>query len=80
MKWRRGPRSGDMYSFAGTGAGMLFVTPATNGDPVYCGGWFADGPYPVGRIGPYPTEEAAQKAVLSQSRRALRHALRSLTK
>ncbi len=78
--WRPCPHNPDIASCAGAGAGLIRVFKSADADPVYRGLWFADGVYPLGRIGPFATREAAQRAVMRLSRRALRRALRSITR
>lgn len=78
MQWRPCPH-GSPSTHAGTGVGLITVRQSAPNDPKYRGGWFADAVYPAGRMGPFETRDAAQRAALSASRRALRRALRSLT-
>jgi hypothetical protein len=79
MRWHDDPHGGP-GSWAGSGVGLITVYKSAETDPAYRGGWYADAVYPAGRIGPYTSRVAAQRAALSASRRALRNALRSLTK
>ncbi len=79
MRWNDDPHGGP-GSWTGSGAALIVVSLSAPADPEFRGGWFADAVYPVNRIGPYSTRDAAQRAALSASRRALRKALRSLTR
>lgn len=76
MRW---VRHAGGYIYAGAPPASMRVVRSNPADPIYNGGYYAEGPYPVGRIGPFETEADACREVLRRSRRALRMALRSIT-